>query len=360
MQDYQEHILFQEDFPDHHYRTEIPNIIFELGLTPYEFLVYCHIKRITGESGKCWQSVREIAKSCGISVTQVAKCIDSLTIPKNGLNLPLIKKTKRKLPNGLNETNLITVVNLWKHNGDHFREKNNLKNKENHQFEEEGGGTPQYGVCTPQYVDKEGIIYNNNISIHKGIANARAYTHACVGAREDNQKQALQEALPFSIEKEASPANEPQKQNKQYQGKSAKRRTERPEWQMVLIAKMNELKLNTDQDTIGWYSHAFHQNIDNAIFRFKKLEKRIKIKICNRGGYFRNLLKGKILKTKRAEENLEMCLRIKEAYKWNTLCLGEDFIYDETYSGYDIMLDQDPKEVIKQMEKLYDTIRRVA
>jgi len=35
-----------EDLPDHYFRTEIPNIIFDLGLGTNELLVYMVLKRI--------------------------------------------------------------------------------------------------------------------------------------------------------------------------------------------------------------------------------------------------------------------------------------------------------------------------
>lgn len=128
-----------EQKPDHHYRTELPNIIFELGLTPYDFTVYAALKRIAGDGGACWMSMPNLAKLCACSETQVKNSIKKLSGTFEKLKKPLIKITRRKLENGVNQTNVITIIDVWRENGDQFR-KNNI-DKPTPPLRKNGGGS---------------------------------------------------------------------------------------------------------------------------------------------------------------------------------------------------------------------------
>ncbi len=110
-----------EEKPDHHFRTELPNIIFELGLTVYDRAVYSELKRVAGDKGKCWKSYKNIATFIGISETQVKKSIKILegNFEKLG-NIPLIKVTQR-FKEKQQLSNLIQIVPIWRQNGDYFR-----------------------------------------------------------------------------------------------------------------------------------------------------------------------------------------------------------------------------------------------
>ena len=46
----------------HHYRTELPNIIFEIGLSPKLIGVYSAIKRCAGDKGICIKSEKTLAE----------------------------------------------------------------------------------------------------------------------------------------------------------------------------------------------------------------------------------------------------------------------------------------------------------
>jgi hypothetical protein len=37
------------------YRTEIPNLVLELGLSPYALALYVHLKRTAGQDGACYK-----------------------------------------------------------------------------------------------------------------------------------------------------------------------------------------------------------------------------------------------------------------------------------------------------------------
>lgn len=90
----------------HTYRTEIPNLIDDMGLTVYEYRLYGHYKRVTGDNGQCWESTRTSAKICTMSISQVSKAKRGLT--RKGW---IIVESR---PN--NQTDLITIVNVWAQN----------------------------------------------------------------------------------------------------------------------------------------------------------------------------------------------------------------------------------------------------
>src|SRR6185369_4088254 len=119
---------FEQELPDHHYRTEIPNIIFDLGLDTYTFSVYAKIKRISGDSGKCWQSIPNLASSIGMSVSKLKECLKQLEKGHNKLKLSLIKKTTRKNEDGADISSVYTIVNIWPLNGKYFRGEGSPQN----------------------------------------------------------------------------------------------------------------------------------------------------------------------------------------------------------------------------------------
>jgi len=57
------------------YRTEIPNVVFTLGLDPYALTLYCHLKRTTGaaDGGLCYKSTRTLADETGMSAGKVSE-----------------------------------------------------------------------------------------------------------------------------------------------------------------------------------------------------------------------------------------------------------------------------------------------
>ena len=111
-----------EQLPDHHYRTEIPNIVFELGLDPQEYMLYSIIKRIAGDGGRCWCSANEMRKKAhNMSKEKYFATLDKLESKFSLINSPLIKITRRTKSDGSRDTNIITIVNIWPQNGAFFK-----------------------------------------------------------------------------------------------------------------------------------------------------------------------------------------------------------------------------------------------
>ena len=120
-QDLQENQVIDHDSL-HRYRTEIPNILLDMGLEPLALVLYLHLKRIAGDKGKCWVSNPELAKKTYTSDSSVRRYKKFLA--KKGL----IKCTPRKKENSKeNDTDLIEIMDLWPYNFEHFKQKKDRK-----------------------------------------------------------------------------------------------------------------------------------------------------------------------------------------------------------------------------------------
>lgn len=89
-----------------------PNIVDMLALTPNEFRLYLHYRRICGDSGTCWQGVREIAKTCKMSKTTIIAA--KRTLAEAGLIR--IEATMRETRGTQHRAEVITLVDIWQLN----------------------------------------------------------------------------------------------------------------------------------------------------------------------------------------------------------------------------------------------------
>ena len=120
----------------HKYRTEMPNIIDDLELDPYEFRLYNKYKRIAGDQGMCIKSNKNLAKECKMSVRKLQQVKKALGEPRELLGgKPLIRVTERKTKHGDPDTDLVEIVDVWADNFLYFIQKSN-----------KGGARPAPGV----------------------------------------------------------------------------------------------------------------------------------------------------------------------------------------------------------------------
>ena len=91
------------------YRTEIPNMIFDIGLTPYEVALYGHFKRVCGAEpgGMCWKSVSTLSKETGMSAGRVSEARAELA--RRGL-------IHMRQPKGPGTSVTVTIVDIWPQN----------------------------------------------------------------------------------------------------------------------------------------------------------------------------------------------------------------------------------------------------
>jgi hypothetical protein len=116
-------IHVQDLSSNHIYRTELPNLIFELGLDPYELSAYAAIKRAAGDKGQCIKSYDTLAIHAGMCRRKLIPIIDKLCLINPILGKSLITKAKRLTEVGNSSTNLIQINDIWPDNFDHFKKQ---------------------------------------------------------------------------------------------------------------------------------------------------------------------------------------------------------------------------------------------
>lgn len=146
---------FQDNGSLHKYRTEIPNIIFELGLDPYALAVYLIFKKIAGDHGKCWASQESIANMCGMGITKLKEVKKILQQPFELLDgLPLIRIKKRQ---DSGESDVIVIEDIWEKNFEHL----SIKNKNKGASPNDGGGCRETtGGASPRDTKEEPLKKN--------------------------------------------------------------------------------------------------------------------------------------------------------------------------------------------------------
>jgi len=107
-----------------YYWTQIPNIVFDIGLSSYEFLLYSYLKRVAGNGGKCFQSTRTLAKKCSVSVPTIIKAKQLLSRPRADLNgKALITVKERANPKGGQDYHEISIADIWRENALRYSEQ---------------------------------------------------------------------------------------------------------------------------------------------------------------------------------------------------------------------------------------------
>ena len=90
------------------YRTELPNLIDDLSLSPYAQRLYSHIKRRAGASdgGECKAGLRGMARHCDMSLGKASAARKEL------LDRGLIRVERKSAKEG-GFYDSITIVDIW-------------------------------------------------------------------------------------------------------------------------------------------------------------------------------------------------------------------------------------------------------
>jgi hypothetical protein len=98
------------------WRTEIPNIVFEMGLTGDQIGLYAHIKRRAGakDGGKCTEGLRGIATTLRRSKDSVSRDLEVL-VEKDLVEVGEQPREDRPRP--------IMIKDIWPENYEHFSGK---------------------------------------------------------------------------------------------------------------------------------------------------------------------------------------------------------------------------------------------
>ena len=117
----------------HKYRTELPNILFMIGLDPFELALYCILKRTAGDQGQCTKSMKTLAAEVGFSESKLKEVKKSLCQDRPLLNnTPLITAYPRLTAAGDPDTDMVVINDIWPINFEYFKPKEKI-----------GGGSPQ-------------------------------------------------------------------------------------------------------------------------------------------------------------------------------------------------------------------------
>jgi hypothetical protein len=174
------HVSVADDGDLRKYRTELPNIIFLLGLTPYELALYAHLKRTAGPGGACWKSTQTLAGETGMSagmVSKAKKMLAELSFTKNpdgSISRVMLKEKKgmptdseylfeepltsiRNIPNdrGGKPFQHITLTNIWSENMTFFSKANSPYELANSPYEL--ANSPYELASSPGEIKKEPI-----------------------------------------------------------------------------------------------------------------------------------------------------------------------------------------------------------
>jgi predicted transcriptional regulator len=146
----QYHLPFQ---PNRKYFSAIPNMILDHPeLDIYDQMLYIHIKRIAGDNGQCWASIRYLAGKMKVSKSQVQKSLQKL------LKLGLIRHAGTKKIK-TRPRNVYEIVDIWEMNLNYYSNHQNntsetIENQEEVIHNHNSGDCPQYGQTPkdcPQY-----------------------------------------------------------------------------------------------------------------------------------------------------------------------------------------------------------------
>jgi predicted transcriptional regulator len=147
---HQYHLPFQ---PNRKYFTATPNMILDHPeLDIYDQMLYIHIKRIAGDNGQCWASIRYLAGKMKVSKSQVQKSLQKL------LKLGLIRHAGTKKIK-TRPRNVYEIVDIWEMNLNYYSNHQNntsetIENQEEVIHNHNSGDCPQYGQTQkdcPQY-----------------------------------------------------------------------------------------------------------------------------------------------------------------------------------------------------------------
>lgn len=101
-------LLVKDD--ERRYFIQVPNLIDDLDLSPYAVRLYLRLKRVAGEKGECWQSVKTLAKACKMSTGTVTNARREL------YNAGLIAIQNTDNPHGGRDFITVTIKDIWARN----------------------------------------------------------------------------------------------------------------------------------------------------------------------------------------------------------------------------------------------------
>ena len=84
----------------------LPNKIFDVGLTPIQFMIYAYLVCCAGSKGYCWPSQATISRKTGIGKTSVQEHLKILE------QRQLISKSRRRVDGSWGKNNVYILLSL--------------------------------------------------------------------------------------------------------------------------------------------------------------------------------------------------------------------------------------------------------
>ena len=105
-----------DESTDHKYFSQIPSVIYFIGLDPYQIALYVTIKCFSGDHSVCTKSAPNLAKCAGMSVRKLQQVALSLCEINKTLKKPLISILQRTSEYGDKAPNEIKIKDIWPEN----------------------------------------------------------------------------------------------------------------------------------------------------------------------------------------------------------------------------------------------------
>jgi hypothetical protein len=115
--------LIQDLSSSHIYRTELPNLIFEIGLHPTLIGIYSALKRCAGDRGNCTKSIKTLCSQLQIAKNTLKGWIKQLCEINPIIKKPLIVLQERNSEHGDSDTHCISITDIWPDNCRYFLDK---------------------------------------------------------------------------------------------------------------------------------------------------------------------------------------------------------------------------------------------
>lgn len=106
----------KDDGDPRKYYAAIPNIVFKIGLNPFEIALYVHLKQIAGEDGTCWKSTATLAKETSMGAGTISKVKALLAAPRPELGNKALITVTAEMQNGGKANHSITITDIWPEN----------------------------------------------------------------------------------------------------------------------------------------------------------------------------------------------------------------------------------------------------
>lgn len=151
----------RDDGDPRKYYAAIPNIVFTLGLNPFELTLYVYLKKVAGDDGACWKSTASIAKECNMSAGMVSKLKTSLASPRPELSGKPLIVIATEMQNGGNPNHGVTITDIWPEN---MAELERVRRVKASRSPHEGARSP--GEVTRSYSEStrsRGELKNNSL-----------------------------------------------------------------------------------------------------------------------------------------------------------------------------------------------------